>query len=65
MEYLVYVGLALSLGLNGYLALKFFKKEHVVNVDAKRLLAEIMNGKAVVEIKLLDTSNMFFRSPRG
>jgi hypothetical protein len=65
MEYFVYALAAASLALNAYLY--FWRKDQsqVLSIDAKRLLSDLTNGKAIVEVRVLDTSALFLRSPRG
>lgn len=65
MDHFVYAALALSGLFNAYLSFKFYRKEYVETVDAKRLLSELLRGKAVLEVKVLDAAGLFYRSPRG
>lgn len=65
MDQLVLSVLGVSVALNAVLAFSLFKKKHVLTVDAKRLLHEITTGGAAVRIEVLDTSALFYRSPKG
>lgn len=57
--------LILSLISNVTLGVLFYKKKHILTVDAQRLLADVMSGDATVNIKIIDASNLFYRSPKG
>jgi hypothetical protein len=65
MDYVVLAGLSVSLCLNAFLGFRHIKKKHILNVGAKELLAELMTGTAVVRIQVVDTSGLFYRSPKG
>jgi hypothetical protein len=66
MDYVVYLGLGLSLSANALLSyLYFFKKSHVLTVEAQKLLADLMAGGATVRMQVLDSANLLYRSPRG
>ena len=65
MVNLVYTLLTASVALNVFLGISLYRKKHVLNIDAKRLLHELTAGGAVVKIEVLDTSALFLRSPRG
>lgn len=55
----------LSFIANAFLAYKLYKKKHILNVDAQRLLSNILSGSTVVKIDVIDPSGLFYRSPRG
>lgn len=57
--------LFVSLLANGFLAWRLINKKHVLNQDAKALLAEIMSGSAVIKIQVIDPTGLFYRSPKG
>lgn len=65
MDELVLVALAVSLVANAVLAYCFYRKKHVLTVDARALLHEFTSGRAIIDIKVLDTTGIFYRSPRG
>jgi hypothetical protein len=65
MDNFVLVGLGVSLCLNAYLGFRFYRKEHVLAVDAQNLLSQLARGKTVLKIEVLDTAALFLRSPRG
>lgn len=65
MDEFVLVALAISLVSNAAMAYALFKKKHILTVDAKALLNEFTSGRAVIDIKVLDTAGLFYRSPRG
>lgn len=58
--------LGLSLGGNVHLFIKLRKsiKSPAPTQDAKALLAAIMRGQAVLDIRVLDAENLMVRSPR-
>jgi hypothetical protein len=65
MEYVVYVLLTGSVLLNAFLGIRFLNKKNILTTDAKQLLHELTTGGAVVKIEILDTSALFYRSPKG
>ena len=57
--------LALSLALN---AVQFYRSKHIkkeLTQDAKDLLHDLCGSSAVLEIRLMDKSAFFMRSPNG
>jgi hypothetical protein len=58
--------LALSLGGNLALFLKLKKsiKAPAPTQDAKDVLASLMQGQAIVQIRVMDPENLMLRSPR-
>ena len=65
MDYLVVSLLSLSALLNLVLGFLLYKKKHILTLDAQKLLAEIMSGQAVLDIRVIDAAGLFYRSPRG
>jgi hypothetical protein len=65
MDQVVLAGLAISAALNVFFTYQAFAKKPVLTSDARQLLHELSKGKAVVEIRVLDASGLFYRSPRG
>jgi hypothetical protein len=65
VDYIVNVFLTASVVINLVLAHRLYKKKNVLTVDAKHLLHELTTGGAVVKIEVLDTSALFYRSPKG
>ena len=65
MDYIFISALCFSLILNAVLGFLFYKKKHILTVDAQRLLSDIMAGDVTVNIKVIDASNLFYRSPKG
>ena len=61
----VYVCLGVSAALNLYLGYQLYNKKNVLDVDAKRLLSNILAGPTVVRIDVIDPSGLMYRSPRG
>jgi hypothetical protein len=65
MDHLVYAGLGLSVALNVGLCAFFAKRKRILSVDARELLHDLTSGRAVVDVKVIDTAGLFLRSPRG
>jgi hypothetical protein len=65
VDYMVWFLAASALG-NAVLAYRqIFKKSNVLTIDAQKLLKDITSGGAIVRIQVLDTSALFYRSPKG
>jgi hypothetical protein len=66
MDQVVYFLLGLSLVANAYFAYALYIKKTPLSKSAAELLGELnAGGRAVVDIRVLDASGLFFRSPRG
>lgn len=66
MEIILILLSGLSIALNIYqYATKIKAKERPLKVDAQELLAELLNGSAVVKIDVIDKSRIFLRSPKS
>lgn len=62
VNYLLGASLVLNVGLAYFLRQK---RQRPLTTDAKQLLHELTTGGAVVKVEVLDTSALFYRSPRG
>lgn len=63
---LVYLGLGLSLVINAVFSYFYLKRKKTLTTDARGLLNELTSGgRAIVDIRVLDPSGLFYRSPRG
>jgi hypothetical protein len=65
MDKLVLVALAISLVANVCLAYRAFSKKKTLALDARQLLHDLTSGRAVVDVRVIDTAGVFLRSPRG
>lgn len=65
MDYFVVSLLFVSALFNLVLCYLFYKKKHILTVDAQRLLSEMLSGQVVVDIRVIDATGLFYRSPKG
>jgi len=65
MDNFVYAILGTSLLANLYLLYDKLLSRKPLTKDAQALLRELMRGRAVLDVKVLDAAGLFYRSPRG
>lgn len=65
IDYFIMVILAISLGLNIYLAIYYLRLRHLLQVkkenlttDAREILRDVLNGKALVQITRIEGENL-------